>query len=571
EPPPAAAATPRPAPAVPPAPAARPRPITPLAAPPPKRPELGAFADPFSPDFAVSAGLPEDDEPARPNARVESLLEALELLLDFDRFSSHVLKLALDLTNGASGSLMLLQEDRRALRIIAAAGLSDIVVQKTRQRVGEGIAGRVAADGEPLLLVGTIGDERFRQRSERKEIRSSVCAPVIAEGQVIGVLNINSDPTNHPFDETQLRTVAALGRQLGSPLDRSRQLRRMRGRSFELSVRAEIEAIASSQDDMVSRMRRITARLVQMLDIDTCAIWLLDEARHGLTLRAVSGVTVASMDAVTVPVGTGLVGWVANNLRPLVLRNSADDPNDATRLTSTGVPIRWHTELVGVLAVESTSKNTTDDDRLGLLASVASVIGEQIGVSRAYEDSERKVTMLSALSELGVAFAAAQESSNLAKLVTFSASTVLESDVATIRFRRVDAPNPTGTHDFELLASHGGSIGGVGDPLGDLEEYITREVIAKRNPCRDADLPLQDIEPLMQRSNVASFLGAPMMSGRDLVGVVVVYRVQDAIGRNVGYRDEEIEIAMRLADYAAAAAARFVGATEPDDDYDAQH
>jgi GAF domain-containing protein len=492
-----------------------------------------------------------------------SLLGALDLLLDFERFANKVLQMAVRMTRGTSGSLMLVEENGEELRIEASTGLSDLVVQSTRQRIGEGIAGRVAEDGEPLLLVGRVGDERFRTRGERPEIRSSVCAPLVSDGRVVGVLNVNSDPELPPFDRDELGLVTGLGRQVGAPLDRSRQLRRMRGRSFELSVRGEIESIAASDLDAPTRMQRIASRLVQMLNADTCAIYLKERHGDSLVLGAIAGVDMRTGGAMSVPVGTGLVGWVAKNLRPLVLR-SGSDPRRISgdfQLTSVGVPIRYHTDLIGVMTIETTSPGGVDDERLRLVASVASVVGQHVGESRAHEDSERKVTMLSALSELGVAFTAAADRKGLSRLVSFSAATVLESDVAAVRLLRPGASPDSGDPDwYELIAVHGASISGAADPLVELEDRIAREVVVSLRPRCDTDLEIQEIAPLLERSNVSAAMGVPLLDGKDLVGIVTVYRVVDVPGKRVPYREQDVEIGERLGDYAAAAASRFVGA-----------
>jgi GAF domain-containing protein len=336
-------------------------------------------------------------------------------------------------------------------------------------------------------------------------------------------------------------------------------------------VRAEIEAIAAAGEDMVSRLRRITGRVVQMLNVDVCGLYLLDPKRNELVLRAVSGVTMTSMDAIAIPVGSGTIGWVAKNLSPLVLRGTEEDKSpEGYQQVCVAVPIRYHTDLIGVFVVESTRNTPVDDERLDLIGTIASVIGQQIGESRAHEDSERRVTMLSALSELGVAFTAARERMSLAKLVTFSASTVLESDVSTIRLLREGVQ--TGVREpefFELMASHGASISGPGDPLTDLEERVAREVLATSAPCRDLEFELSEVAPLMQRSNVSAVLGIPMLLGDELIGVITVYRVNDAKGKHFPFREEEIEIATRLGDYAAGAANRFVTpSTEEDEDGD---
>jgi len=499
---------------------------------------------------------------------VGQLLDALDLLLDFRRLSERVLAMAIEIAHGKTGSLMMLNDDRTELRIVAAVGLPPRIIEKTRQRIGDGIGGRVAEQGEGLLLHGTIHDERTGSGAERRELRSAVCVPVFAEGQVIGVLSVNSDPADESFDNTALRDVAQLGTSVGAALDRSRQLRRMRGRSFELSVRAEIEQLVSGSDDILSRLSRVAARVAQMLNLDTCEIWLYDPESRALSLRAVSGLSVASMDAVTVPVGSGHVGWVAKNLRPLVLRSQSDEfgEPDAPRLTSVGVPVRYQTELVGVMTVESSSATPLDEERVALIASVASVIGDRIGRSRAFQDSERRVTLLSALSELGLAFSSATERVGLAKLVTFTASTLLESEVATIRLPREGAAaspgDPTG---YERVSAHGAAVTDE-DPLADLENFIAREVAHRGRPCAKAELASPDLDRLLQRSNVAAFLGIPCWSGNTMVGVVSVFRVVDPDGRNREYGTPELEVAERLGDYTAAAARRFVPGVSGEDD-----
>jgi GAF domain-containing protein/PAS domain-containing protein/CheY-like chemotaxis protein len=500
---------------------------------------------------------PETPRPEHQIARdVDSLLGALDLLLDFDRFADRVLEMALALTGGSAGSLMVLREDRRELRIAASRGLSDLVAQKARQRVGAGVAGRVAENGEPLLLTGAIRDESLGREWDRPDIRSSICVPVVSEERVIGVICMNSDAEQEPFGREELRKVTELGRQVGPALDRSLLLRRMRGRSFELAVRAEMETIATSGDDVLSRLQRIAGRLVDMLTLDTCSIYLSSAKRTDLVMRVSVGVSAQTTDAVSVPIGTGVVGWVAKNLRPIVLKSTFDDHEAGVVMAA--LPVRHHTDLVGVLLVESTSDVCFDEERLEILVSVAAVIGREVGGLRAHEDSERRLTMLSALSELGVAFGAVPEREGLARLLAFTACTVLESDVSSVRLIAPGcSPASREAAHFELLSAHGASLPGGGDPLSDLEERIARETVASRLPCRDTDLGREWVQPLLERANVSAALGLPLGSGDDVFGVLVVYRVADAQGTSAAFRDEEVEVATRLAGYAAASAQRF--------------
>jgi len=60
-------------------------------------------------------------------------------------------------------------------------------------RLGEGIAGIVARDGNPVLVPDTLDDPRFlRTRPEDQSIRSLLCLPLIAREKILGVFNLSS-------------------------------------------------------------------------------------------------------------------------------------------------------------------------------------------------------------------------------------------------------------------------------------------------------------------------------------------------------------------------------------------
>jgi GAF domain-containing protein len=131
--------------------------------------------------------------------------------------------------------------------------------------------------------------------------------------------------------------------------------------------------------------------------------------------------------------------------------------------------------------------------------------------------------------------------------------------VATFRLLRngapVDSPEPD---HYERLAAHGASLSD-GDPLAQLEERVVRHVAEQHLPCGRADFPGAEMDSLLQRANVAAFLGLPLVSRDEQIGVLTVFRVADPNGRVYEYGDAELEIAGRLGDSVGAAAARFVG------------
>ena len=97
------------------------------------------------------------------------------------------------------------------LRILHAVGLPDEVVRGTRMKMGTGIAGHVAATGEALLVADVELDPRFvRRNHERYYTHSCISAPLIDQGRVRGVINVNNKSERTPFDEADLRLLGAI-------------------------------------------------------------------------------------------------------------------------------------------------------------------------------------------------------------------------------------------------------------------------------------------------------------------------------------------------------------------------
>jgi putative methionine-R-sulfoxide reductase with GAF domain len=151
-------------------------------------------------------------------AKVESgaarnlLQTARELarLLDPDAVVRTALQSAMELTGATTGSIMLYDDSGADLRIAAAVGLPDDVVDSTAVRPGNGIAGWVAISGQPLVVEDLPGrDTPARSRG----IRSAASVPVADHDGVIGVLNVGS--TDHPsrFTTSDLETLEVLAHQ----------------------------------------------------------------------------------------------------------------------------------------------------------------------------------------------------------------------------------------------------------------------------------------------------------------------------------------------------------------------
>ncbi|MCK4236968.1 MAG: GAF domain-containing protein, partial [Candidatus Krumholzibacteria bacterium] len=126
-------------------------------------------------------------------AHLDEALQYINRITNRERLLKWLLEISVRGVEASSGSIMLHSERTKELYIGYATGLSTDVVKKTRQKFGEGIAGRVAETGNALLIKEIVDTPLYREGRERQEIQSAVSAPLIYEGAVLGVLNVSTN------------------------------------------------------------------------------------------------------------------------------------------------------------------------------------------------------------------------------------------------------------------------------------------------------------------------------------------------------------------------------------------
>jgi PAS domain S-box-containing protein len=131
--------------------------------------------------------------------RKYSELEALRRIVmainsridDLDEVVLLILTKACELLTADHGSLMLIHPESNQLRIVAAVG-ADWTPEKRgcMLTLGEGITGRVAVTGESYLCNDTSKDPHYYTLFP--SVSSEVAVPVISQGRILGVINIDS-------------------------------------------------------------------------------------------------------------------------------------------------------------------------------------------------------------------------------------------------------------------------------------------------------------------------------------------------------------------------------------------
>ena len=143
-------------------------------------------------------------------------------------------------------------------------------------------------------------------------------------------------------------------------------------------LREVLAGVGDPQQRLDNVVRAIAANMVA----EVCSVYML---RAGvLELYATEGLRPESVHRTTLRIGEGLVGLIAQHMRPLALSDAKSHPNFAYRSETgeeiyhslMGVPIIRGGRVNGVLVVQNRTRRHYADDEIEAMQTIAMVLGE---------------------------------------------------------------------------------------------------------------------------------------------------------------------------------------------------
>lgn len=124
--------------------------------------------------------------------RFESLTDAAIAYLDTKDLLVELLDWVRDILRVDTALVLTLDESSSYLVASVARGIEEEVRQGVRIQVGEGFAGRIAAERRPLIVERLDRDEAINPALRDKGIRSLLGVPLIGHDVVIGVIHVGT-------------------------------------------------------------------------------------------------------------------------------------------------------------------------------------------------------------------------------------------------------------------------------------------------------------------------------------------------------------------------------------------
>ncbi|MDR1452816.1 MAG: sigma 54-interacting transcriptional regulator [Candidatus Margulisbacteria bacterium] len=164
------------------------------------------------------------------------------------------------------GTVTLLKPYTDDLIIEAAHGLSYDAKQRGHYKLGEGITGKVAASGKPMIISNISDEPRFlnktKTRSELdKQNISFICVPIKVGKETIGVLNVDKLFQKDIALDEDLRLLMIISSMLGQAVKIHRAINEERDK-----LRAEAEKLRSQLSEKFN-FTNIIGNSSQMHDV----------------------------------------------------------------------------------------------------------------------------------------------------------------------------------------------------------------------------------------------------------------------------------------------------------------
>lgn len=173
--------------------------------------------------------------------------ETISSTLDLQAILAALMGAAKNALHSEASSLLLVEEGTGDLVFEVALGERGEEVKQFRLKRGQGVAGWVAENGEPLCIPDVSQDSRFLAQVDASTgfiTKSILCVPLRLKGTTIGVIEVMNKRSARPYDHDDQRLLQAIAGQAAVAIENAKLYRRVRRQL------ADLQRLEQVKDDL---------------------------------------------------------------------------------------------------------------------------------------------------------------------------------------------------------------------------------------------------------------------------------------------------------------------------------
>ncbi len=536
---------------------------------------------------ALAQGLAAQVAVAQRWIRDLAVLNEVSLWINSDlklpRLLEHITQSAARVLDCQHVSIFRMDESADVLKMAARSAEG---VEQRSFAIGEGLAGWVAQNGEPALVMDAVHDPRFvRGWSSQASERSMLVVPIKTLGdEVVGVISADKDGLA-AFDERDQVLLETLAGQAAAALRNARLIEQETSRSAALErlhrIGEELLSAEVSARGLPRVLQHVARSARDVLGADLVDVYQYVEREERYILPPILEGERRVPDVVKEHIfGDDIAVEVVKRGEPLYTRDAQADrllsgsftverPERPDRrfvvregvLSSASVPLKAAGETVGVMFVNYRTRQEFPPDQRRVIELLANQAAMAIHNARVYEQIQRRIQALEALNKVGQRLSTVEVTGesleDLLQQIAQQARGVLGADLVELYRYSPGRRDRVADH-----VSGGRMLVEVKPSKKILPDDVAMQVLTLSRPLFAADA---QHEPLLSapfkiaregmperrfifREQIASTAAIPLLVGDEAVGILFVnYRTPQ------GFPAEQQELIQLFANQAAVA------------------
>ncbi len=328
----------------------------------------------------------------------------------------------------------------------------------------------------------------------------------------------------------------------------------LREKTREADVLHRISASISNQLDLEAILKHIVEVVVEVTKADACLLYLLSDSQDELILRASKNPHPKLIGRITIGLGEGITGWVAQERTRVVIQSNANDdprfkffhnlPEDRYQ-AFVSVPIMAKKEVVGVINVQHKRPKRYQADEMALLSTIANQVGGAIENARLYDQMQRKALQVETLSQVSETVASNRLIKDVLQLLVSMTAQMMNSKICSIMLL------DEASGELRIAATQSLSEQYRRKPNLKIGQGISGRAVKDRRPIivldvvTDRDYMYPD---MAKKEGLCSLVSVPMMVREKALGVINSYTSIPHV-----FTGEEVKLLQAIANQAAIA------------------
>ena len=330
-------------------------------------------------------------------------------------------------------------------------------------------------------------------------------------------------------------------------------LRRLEQKTAQLRAVGEISAALAGAWKLEETLDAITRITSQVMLVDSCSIYLQEEGKDRLVLKATTGLAREAIGYASLGIGEGLTGWAVTHGQPVAVRDAPSDPRfrllPETReeglKSLMAVPLSVQGRIIGAMNVQTAEMRDYTGDEADLLSLIANLAAGALEKAALYDRMRQQIQELSTLAEVSRTVTSPLYLDEMLGVVTDMAARMMAA-AATSLYLLDEA-----TGQLVLRAAQ--NISGAVGPLSSMAvgEGIAGRVAASGEPIVVLDLRADERclnRAVAEQEGWVSLLSVPLIVRDRTVGVFSC-----TMGARHEFTPKEVELFQTLANQTALA------------------